>query len=219
MKCSKVVSTWLTLILAGFGLSGCGGGSGTPASGNLRVILERNPLQAGEVAGLQVALVDAANRPLPAEFQIESSAPLIAQAESAGDGYVVRALAPGRARLTVRERRTGQQTQLEVVVAQPAPVAARLEIIAERTTFLIGERTQFRAVVYDQTGQPVNAPIMWSSSNPSVMRIYSSGAADALAAGTVRITAQVRDTAIQAAVTIQVTQSLPGSGGIDLEIR
>jgi len=219
MQRLKGVSVWMTLVFAGFGLSGCGGGGGSPIVGSLRAVLERNPMQAGEVASLQVALVDTANRPLPAEFQIESSAPLIAQVESAGDGYVVRALAPGRARLIVRERRTGQQMQLEVVVAQPAPTAARVEIIAERTTFLIGERTQFRAIVYDQTGQPINAPILWSSSNPSIIRIYSSGAADALAEGTVQITALVRATTLQASLTVQVARALSETGDVDLEIR
>ncbi|MCS6923459.1 MAG: hypothetical protein NZM10_03685 [Fimbriimonadales bacterium] len=220
MRFLSLFSGFCALLVLGVGLASCGGGGGEAAiGGQLSVSLERNPLQTGEATALHVRLLDASNRPLPGEFEVMCQSLAIAQVEPAGDTYLVRAVSPGRTLITVRERRTGQQRQVEVIVAQPTRQVARVEILAERTTFFLRERPRFRAIAYDQNDQPIEAVIDWSSSNPAVMSILTSGVAEARSVGSVQITARVRDTNIRSSITVQVVQSLPGSGGLDVSIQ
>jgi hypothetical protein len=219
---SRLISA--VLLAQGIGmaliLGGCGGGGTAPTTGRLQVVLERNLITVGETAALEVRLVDASGNPLSdAQFVVESTEPFVAAVSGEGGNYLVRALAQGQAQLRVREQRTGAQRTLDLVVNAPATRAARIEIVAERTVLTVGETATFRAIVYDQAGQVLSTPVRWFSSDTTVVQVNTSGVVQARALGQASILARLEDDSLSASVSVQVVQTLPGSGGIDVSIN
>ncbi|MCL6534049.1 MAG: Ig-like domain-containing protein [Fimbriimonadales bacterium] len=211
----------VALILLALLFGGCGGGGGgITQTAQLQVLLERNPLEVNSTASMEVRLVRADGTPLTeADYEIINPAPLVVSVSPAGGGYVVRGLSQGTARIRVRERRTGLEREIEVSVVQTPPTVARIEVIAERTVFLIGERTTFRAMAYDDNGNPMEVPVRWFSSNTVVMGINTSGVAEARAEGRATITARWRDGDISGSVEVEVRSNLPGSGNVGVIVE
>jgi len=212
------------LLMLGIGialvLSGCGGGGAISATGRLQVVLERNPITVGETATLEVRLVDASGNPFSnAQFVVESTEPFVAAVSGEGGRYLIRALAQGQTQVRVREQRTGAQQTLEITVNPPPIPAARIEIIAERTMLTIGETVPFRAMVYDQSGQVISAPVRWFSSDTAIVQVNTSGVVQARALGQASIIARLEDGSLSASVQVQVVQELPGTGGVDVSIN
>lgn len=223
MVYSRSIGAFVCLLVVGIGsalvLSACGGGS-VNATGQLQVVLERNPLSVGETATLQVRLVDANGNPLPnAQFAVESTEPFLAAISGEGGRYLVRALAQGRAQVRVREQRTGAQRTLEISVVAPPLRAARIEIIAERTVLAVAETVTFRAIVYDESNQVISVPVRWFSSDPAIAQVDTGGVVRARALGQASILARLEDESLSASVSVQVVQTLPGAGGIDVSIN
>lgn len=212
--CSLVVGIVSALVL-----SACGGGS-VSETGQLQVVLERNPLSVGETATLQVRLVNANGNPLPnAQFAVESTEPFVAAVSGEGGNYLVRALAQGQVQVRVREQRTGAERTLEIAVVSPPPRAARIEIIAERTVLTVGETVTFRAVVYDESNRVISVPVRWFSSDSAIVQVNTGGVVRARAVGQANILARLEDESLSTSVTVQVVQNLPGSGGMDVTIN
>jgi hypothetical protein len=223
MVYSRSLKTFACLLVVGIGsalvLTACGGGS-VSATGQLQVVLERNPLSVGETATLQVRLVDATGNPLPnAQFAVESTEPFVAAVSGEGSSYLVRALAQGQAQVRVREQRTGAQRTLEIAVVPPPSRAARIEIIAERTVLTVGETVTFRAIVYDESNQVISVPVRWFSSDPAIVQVNTGGVVRARALGQANILARLEDESLSASVSVQVVQTLPDSGGIEVIIN
>lgn len=79
-----------------------------------------------------------------------------------------------------------------------APTAATLT--------LVGQQQPLQAAAYDASGVPIPSPgVVWSSSDPSVATVSSSGVVTAVADGAAGITATVGPASATAAITVDIT--------------
>lgn len=86
----------------------------------------------------------------------------------------------------------------------PALEIASLEVTPVRGTLRIGEVLQLTATQRDDAGQIVaGAPVIWSSSQPTVAAVNSRGLVSGLSTGTTNITASAANRI--ATVTVSVT--------------
>ncbi len=66
-----------------------------------------------------------------------------------------------------------------------------VEVLAEKSQVVVGETLQVRAVVRDQTGQPIpGAVLTWAVNQPSMATISTSGLVSTRGLGTIRVTAR-----------------------------
>lgn len=88
-----------------------------------------------------------------------------------------------------------------LTVLPPPPALTTIVVMPSAPSILIGGTQQLTAVDYDQNGAAMSGiTLAWSSSNPSVAAISSTGLANGLAAGTAQITASARGLSSNAAV-------------------
>lgn len=89
-------------------------------------------------------------------------------------------------------------------VEPPPPVATSLAVSpAEAALTALGATTQFSAVVRDQSGNPMpGAAVNWSSTDPAVVSVNSSGLATAVAVGSTTVTATAGSASGTATVSV-----------------
>jgi uncharacterized protein YjdB len=72
------------------------------------------------------------------------------------------------------------------------------------TLFRIGATRPMKVEVLDEAGKPAeDAPVAWSSANPSVASTTDSGVISAVGAGDTKVTARVLDTEVSARVIVR----------------
>ena len=91
----------------------------------------------------------------------------------------------------------------------PAPVAS-VSVTLNSSTITVGQSTQANATTYDASGNVLTGrSITWTSSNPSVATVSSSGVVTSVAAGTAQITATSEGQAGGAALTVNAPPPSP----------
>jgi uncharacterized protein YjdB len=82
-----------------------------------------------------------------------------------------------------------QDIAVTVTASAPVPVLTTITVSPATATLTIGGTKAYIASTFDQDGQPMSAPINWTSSNTTVGSVDASGLFTAKAAGTTVITA------------------------------
>jgi uncharacterized protein YjdB len=154
-------------------------------------------VQVGDKVSLRAQAFDSTRRPVrAASLSWSSSDPSVAQVDSrTGE---VTAVSAGTARITARGESRTAETTLEV----RAP-GVRDIIIAGVDQMESGQSQQFVATVRDTRNNPVSdAPIAWSSNNPSVVQIDATGRIHAGEAGRAVVTATVGSVTANKTITV-----------------
>jgi uncharacterized repeat protein (TIGR01451 family) len=136
-----------------------------------------------------------------------SSSPAIAEIDSTGKAT---ARATGRTTITANVDGINGTATLDVTAATVASV----EIVPGQTAVAIGGTVPLQAVLRSQSGAVITGPtVTWSSSNPLIAGVSQAGVVNAVAVGTVTITA----TAAGRSGTSQVTVLAQGVTSIDIQ--
>jgi uncharacterized protein YjdB len=140
-------------------------------------------LRVGDTATLQLTALDQRGRPVrPSRVSWSSSDPAVV-AVNARTG-AVRANATGSTLIIVR---SGEESAIASISVLPAPVAS--VGIAGARPLKVGDTLELRAEARDARGRPLEQrDAAWSSSDPEVVEVDSSGVAVATAAGSANIT-------------------------------
>ncbi|MDF1503606.1 Ig-like domain-containing protein [Roseisolibacter sp. H3M3-2] len=143
----------------------------------------RNPVAATDRRALRAAAVAATGDTVTGvRFAWSSSNPAVATVDSAG---LVQARAVGTTTITVRG--ADQAAARAVTVAS---VLREIRVTAPATTVLTGDTLRLAARAIGQNGQTATpSRIVWTSSNPGVATIDSTGLARVVGSGTTRFTA------------------------------
>ncbi|MEP7383473.1 MAG: Ig-like domain-containing protein [Gemmatimonadota bacterium] len=170
----------------------------------------------GRTVQLTVVLTDAAGRSLPLNGRLitwSSNAPSIATVGATG---VVTGTSAGSA--TVRADVDGK-TGISSIVVSDAPVSS-VSVSPGTTQLTAGSSAQFTATALDAGGLVLTGrSVSWSSSDPGVASVSSSGLVSALSPGTVQLTATIGGVAGSATVTVAAVSVAsvavtPGSASI-----
>ena len=154
----------------------------------------------GETRQLEAVVLDADDVPIVnASVNWSSDNPAVVFVNSRGE---VRAIANGEARITAT---TGSVSKTIVVTVAQVPV----RIILPRNSVQlasVGETTTLTAIVVDSLDAEIlNAPLMWTSEDPTVATVDAQGEVTARMNGETRIT--VTSGNLSAVVTVNVAQN------------
>ncbi len=83
----------------------------------------------------------------------------------------------------------GEGTAAPTPPPPPAPVATRVEVLAPVTALPVGRTTLLSALVRNQQGNPMTAPVTWQSAAPGVATVDAGGTVTGVAPGSAVITA------------------------------
>lgn len=140
------------------------------------------------------------------DIQWSSSAPRVASVDKAG---LVTGVAGGRARITAvaGEKRSSTDVTVRPVSIQPpaasATVVAAIAIVPETASVTLGRSIALEVRLKDAQGSPMSGkPVSWSSSDPAVVLVSSSGQALGRAVGSVVVTASADGKSATAVVKV-----------------
>lgn len=122
--------------------------------------------------------------------------------------------------VTITATVDGKQARATITVLAPVSVAA-IALTPSNPSVEVGKSVQLMAVPQDARGIPVSGyTVSWQSSNPAVAKVYSNGTVEAVAAGSVSITASAGG--VSSSVTVTVTKPAPAPapapGGIKVTV-
>jgi len=161
-------------------------------------------LTQGQTGSLAATVADANGAPLNRPVNWTSDHPSIATVSSAG---VVTAVAPGSAVITAD---AGGKSGTASVTVAAVPIAS-VQVSPSTATLTAGQGTALVATVTDANGVVVaNAAVSWSSNNPSVAAVSSTGDVTTSAAGTATITATSGGQSGTATITVKAVVVTPG---------
>ena len=140
----------------------------------------------------------------------QSSNPALVTVNSAG---LVTAIAAGS--VTITGISEGKTASASVTVAPPAPTA--IVISPSGATLSLGQSAQLSAEVRDANGGVVSRAVSWSSSNPTVATVSSSGVVTAIAAGTASVTAMADGVSASVPVTVGAPSTSVASVSVTLQ--
>jgi hypothetical protein len=102
-----------------------------------------------------------------------------------------------------------------VSVDAPAPAVSSVSVSPSSATLTVGESVQLSAVAKDVNGTIVSgSTVSWSSSNPAVASVSSTGTVQALTGGTSTVTATIEGVDGKASITVQApVGTAPGDCG------
>jgi hypothetical protein len=160
----------------------------------------------GQLTLFSARVVDASGNPMSVAVTWSSSDPAVATVNSSGNA---RALARGLAAITATVG--GKSDEATLVVT---PIALVL-VTADASTIDVGEITEVHASLADAAGFIVtpNVNATWTSSNPAIATVNSSGVVTGVSPGTVTITGMANGYSFKADLTLTVV-SPPGGGAI-----
>ena len=156
----------------------------------------------GETVQLNATIKDAKDQTVPgATVTWQSSNPSVAEVNSSG---LVTARANGTATITATSG--GESTSVTITVAQALSTIAINP--ASATLVAIGETLQLSTMVKDAKDQIITgATVGWSSNNPAVAEVNSSGLVTARANGTATITATLGGKSTTVTITVAQASS------------
>jgi len=189
---------WIALAaMVSAAVAGCGGarvGSGPGGPGGVSATIQvpsgaSTTLVPG--ATLQLAAISTSGLPISGPLAWRSSNTAVATVDA--QSGLVTAVAPGTTQISVSGANVLASPITITVTSAPAGQVAAVVVTPPASTNLnVGDTLQLQATAKDASGAVVpNATITWSSSNPSVATVSSTGLVTAVAAGTVSITAAV----------------------------
>jgi uncharacterized protein YjdB len=124
-------------------------------------------------------------------------------------GGLVTGRAAGTAQITATSEGKAGSATITVTAPAPAPVAT-VSVTLNSSSLTVGQSTQATATLRDASGNILTGrSVTWSSSNPLVASVTSSGMVTALLAGTAQITATSEGRSGSAPITVTALQ--PGS--------
>ena len=189
MRRYGLLFTRYVVILIVATLAACGKDSPTePARVSSSIVLSSDSViitAIGQTLQIDATVLDQDNNVLTdATVAWSSSRPAVASVSSSG---LVTVLSGGIAQISATSG--GVSAVASVQVSQ---VAVRVVIAPTSVTLaLLGESVQLEAEVYDSGNAPIPvASVVWSSSNPTVATVSSTGLVTAVSNGTARITAE-----------------------------
>src|SRR5207248_1470174 len=137
---------------------------------------------------------------------------------------LVASVAPGSATITATSE--GQSAAVPVTVTN-VPVAS-LQVSPASANLLVGQALSLTATTRDSAGNPlIGRPVSWTSSNPSVATVSSSGQVTSVTQGSATITATSESKSNTAAITVTsvpvaavavtpATATIPSQGTLQL---
>ena len=157
---------------------------GPPPVTRVVATLPDSSILEGQVLDANASAMDSAGRPISgATIAWQSSNPGIATVTAAGR---VTALVAGNVNIIALAG--GKTGVVPVVVARRAPTS--MSIIPNPPTVGLGGTTQLSGAVLDQNGQKIVGPVIsWTSDNPGLATVSSSGLLSGVSAGQANITA------------------------------
>ncbi len=170
------------------------------------VAVNPNPASAtvGQTAQLSATAADAQGAAMTGKtFTWSSSAPTVATVTASG---LVTAVAAGTATITATTDGIAGQSSFTAT----AVTAASVSVSPTSSSLQVSGTTQLTATVYDAAGNvlPSRVPT-WSSANPTVATVSSTGRVTAVSQGNTTITATVDGTSANAAIAVAAPPQAP----------
>ena len=153
-------------------------------------------LQLGGTQLYIATVIDQKGNPMSADVVWSSSDETVVTVDETG---LARAIGAGTAVITA----TAGTVSGSATVTVEAPVVTTIQLEPLASTLQIGGTQQYTATITDQNGRPMNATLVWSSSNENVARVDQSGLATAISAGSATITASVGSVSGSATMTVE----------------
>lgn len=185
-------------------LAGCGKDSPTePARVSSSIVLSSRAViitAIGQTLQINATVLDQDNNVLTdATVAWSSDNPAVASVSSGG---LVTVVSGGIAQ--IKATSGGVSAVANVQVAQ---VAVSVAIAPTSVTLAqLGENVQLEAAVYDSGNAPIpGASVTWSSSNPTVATVSSTGLVTAVSNGTARITAESESVTSSIEVVVEIS--------------
>lgn len=166
----------------------------------------------GATLTLSAATYDAQGNRLSGRSVVwTSSAPQVATVSGSG---VVTGVSPGTATITATSE--GKSGSASITVTAPSPVPVASVVVAPSTATLdVGGTTTLTATTLDASGKPLTGRVVdWTSSDPGVATVSSTGVVTGVAAGTATITASSEGKSGTATVTVTAPPP-PSAGALD----
>lgn len=168
-----------------------------PPVATLEVTPSTASLNVGETRQFTASASSADGEPLPdrpISWSSSNSAVVVVS-----DHGLAEAKAPGSAKIVASAE--GKNAEATVTVL-PRSIAS-LTISPASASLEVGKSQQFSAIARDAEGDPITGrTVSWSSANPNVLSVSSTGLAQALAPGAARINASVDGVTAGADVTV-----------------
>lgn len=203
MKRYGSLFTRYVVILIVATLAACGKDSPTePSRISSSIVLSSHSViitAIGQTLQINATVLDQDNNVLTGSTVAWSSSnPAVASVSSSG---LVTVVSGGTAQ--IRATSGGVSAVANVQVAQ---VAVRVAIAPTSVTLaLLGESVQLEAEAYDSGNAPIpGASVTWSSSNPTIATVSSTGLVTAVSNGTARITAESESVTSSIEVVVEI---------------
>lgn len=154
---------------------------------------------AGDSVQLTATALDGNNKPIPGQsFTWTSSNQAVATVSATG---MVNSLTNGSSIITAT---TSGKSGTATVTVNPVPVG-RVSIAPTDTTVVIFSSVQFTATTYDKQGNVLSGrPVIWSTSNGSIVSIDSTGLAMTHLTGKAKIMAKSEKQSATANITVKL---------------
>ena len=133
----------------------------------------------------------------------KSSNPSVVTVDENG---VIKGINNGKAIITVTSA-NGKTATCIVEVVNDAVNVNKITLSTAKQTINVGTTTQIKAKI--EPSNATNRELVWSSSDPSVATVNSSGVVKGIKDGTVTITAKTKDGTVVASITITVKKAEP----------
>jgi hypothetical protein len=173
------------------------------------VTLDRTSIDVGQTTRAHAVLLDGRNRPVYRTVAWSSANPRVASVSTSG---VVTALAAGSTSIigAVGRRTASATLTVTRVSGTGASSVASVKVTLASPSIAGGQTTQASATVYDSSNNVLaDRTVTWSSSNPGVATVSSTGAVTAVAAGTSQIVGTSEGKSGSAPVTVTSAQPPP----------
>lgn len=145
-------------------------------------------VEAGKTQVFSASTLNQFGNPISATITWSSSDPTVGTIDSTG---LFKAVSAGTTTITAENGTVnGTATATVTAASTPDSVLATITVSPATATVETGKNQVFSATTLDNLGNPISATITWTSSDPAVGTIDSTGLFKALSAGTTIITAE-----------------------------
>lgn len=216
---ARAVRKVSALLILGYSLAACGGGSSEPppAVASVEVTPAETSRQVGENVQLSATVKDVDGNILSGHsVSWSSSASTVASVSASG---LVTAHALGQALITAA---SGSRSGVATINVVPEPIAS-ITVAPTNDTVLVDETVQLTPTMRDANNNVVNRQVNWTSNASTIATVSTSGLVTGVSDGTATITATVDGRSASATIrvhdrcstelsaTIAVGQTINGS--------